>query len=448
MSRFTFFIGCLIFATTSFSQGIDWDKGNWNDLLNTAKSEDKMIFVDMYTTWCRPCIQMDMTVFPDTMVGKYFNEHFISVKLDAEDAAIGTQIARTYEVGAYPSLLFVNGNGELMSSFIGMHSKYELVKAAMQTTDLFNEYDFVTTAKANINGAYSHAELKKILEVTEIHDFLGKEQLAMRYLDQTGELTESDLRLVMSEVDQMEIKHLKRLAPLTTQLSYDEMYLRKNGKEWISWKTNTEKALYDRLKKYQKERSFNDFEAILDILKYSKEISLKAIDNLYLDYYKQNDLEQYKTFATYVISEYVIPSRPEDVKKADEEKYHLLHNEVMKDMNASKGRNPDMVVINNETSNTPLIDSIEQIYTISRSIADQLYDISSDFYVFYEDSPAHRKAKFWSSLAIKYYPYDRKYYDNYLYILESSGETQEASSVRTAMQQLPWYHEMLAKKSF
>ena len=119
----------------------------------------------------------------------------------------------------------------------------------------------------------------------------------------------------------------------------------------------------------------------------------------------------------------------------------MLHEEISKDMAAALG---DEVIIENNstTTTTPTIDSLAEIYTISQSIADQLYDISGDFFAFFDDDSSQRKAAFWAMLATKYYPYNWKYFDNLIFLLESNGEHIKAQEALEEAKALPWYREM------
>ena len=54
------------------AQGIRFAEGSWKELLETAKKEGKLIFVDCYTEWCQPCKQMEQQVFPSKKVGKFY----------------------------------------------------------------------------------------------------------------------------------------------------------------------------------------------------------------------------------------------------------------------------------------------------------------------------------------------------------------------------------------
>ena len=50
--------------------------------LEKAKAENKLVFVDCYTSWCGPCKYMLNNVFVLPEVGAFFNEHFVNVKYD------------------------------------------------------------------------------------------------------------------------------------------------------------------------------------------------------------------------------------------------------------------------------------------------------------------------------------------------------------------------------
>ena len=88
-------------------------KSKWNALLAKAKKENKLIFIDAYTTWCRPCIQMAKDVFTLDKVADFYNKNFINVSMDMEKGE-GPELGKKYEVEAYPAFLFINGDGELV----------------------------------------------------------------------------------------------------------------------------------------------------------------------------------------------------------------------------------------------------------------------------------------------------------------------------------------------
>lgn len=52
--------------------------------------------------------------FQDKLVGDYFNEHFVSYKINAE-SEIGRQIAERNEVVAYPTSIFLDEELKILS---------------------------------------------------------------------------------------------------------------------------------------------------------------------------------------------------------------------------------------------------------------------------------------------------------------------------------------------
>ncbi len=96
---------------------INFQKKAWNELLAEAKTQRKLIFVDVYADWCGPCKLLDRDVFSNKAVGKQFNAYFINHKADAEKG--GSAIAAQYKVQAYPTGLFINGDGQLVHTVTG-----------------------------------------------------------------------------------------------------------------------------------------------------------------------------------------------------------------------------------------------------------------------------------------------------------------------------------------
>lgn len=115
---------CLI-SGASFAQ-MRFYEGKWSQALEKAKSENKLLFVDAYAVWCGPCRWMANNVFPNDDVAKFFNENFINYKLDMEKGE-GPKIAQTYKITAYPTLLFIDGEGNVKHRVMGAQSVEDLI---------------------------------------------------------------------------------------------------------------------------------------------------------------------------------------------------------------------------------------------------------------------------------------------------------------------------------
>jgi thioredoxin 1 len=84
-----------------------------SNVLAQAKAQNKLVFMDVYTTWCLPCKVMDQEVFSQPATSKYLNENFIAYKVDAEKGT-GGAVSLMYEVEAYPTLLFLDAKGTVL----------------------------------------------------------------------------------------------------------------------------------------------------------------------------------------------------------------------------------------------------------------------------------------------------------------------------------------------
>lgn len=108
------------------AKGIEFVSGGWDEILSKARQENKLIFMDCYTSWCGPCKQMARTTFVDPEVATMFNEKFINVKVDMEKGE-GKTLKDRYHVTAYPTLNFINGNGEIVHCVVGGMDVKELM---------------------------------------------------------------------------------------------------------------------------------------------------------------------------------------------------------------------------------------------------------------------------------------------------------------------------------
>ncbi len=118
---------CCFFVSSSFAQGgVVFHKESWKEILETAQSEEKLIFIDAYTTWCGPCKKMTRDIFPLHNVGQFYNENFINVKMDMERGE-GVALAEKYDVILYPTLLFIDPDGKIIHRAAGYHNEKEFL---------------------------------------------------------------------------------------------------------------------------------------------------------------------------------------------------------------------------------------------------------------------------------------------------------------------------------
>ena len=124
-------------TTISFAsaQGIKFVESNFKEAVAQAEQENKLLFMDCYTSWCGPCRLLANRVFPNDSIGQFFNKHFVSLKVDMEKGE-GPALARQYGVKAYPTLLFIDpSTQEIVSQVVGFRTVKALLEDAQKAAN-------------------------------------------------------------------------------------------------------------------------------------------------------------------------------------------------------------------------------------------------------------------------------------------------------------------------
>lgn len=121
-----FSVSSFTLAPTTGEKGIDFKDISFQEALKLAQKENKLIFVDAYTTWCGPCKMMDKITFKADNVATTFNANFINLQIDMEKGE-GLTFARKYRVMAYPSMFLINGQGKVVKRMLGFMKEDQLL---------------------------------------------------------------------------------------------------------------------------------------------------------------------------------------------------------------------------------------------------------------------------------------------------------------------------------
>jgi thioredoxin-related protein len=136
--------GISIFCTIAISaqEAIQFQELPFKDIIAKAKKEKKLVFIDAYASWCGPCKMMEKNVFTQKSVSDYYNTNFINARFDMEKGE-GRDIASKFGVRSYPTYLFLNGEGELVSRNTGYMEESMFVAMKLNAN---SDYDFAKKA--------------------------------------------------------------------------------------------------------------------------------------------------------------------------------------------------------------------------------------------------------------------------------------------------------------
>lgn len=127
MKKILYILAFLIGMLGEASAQMNLFKGTFEEAMKKAREEKKELFVDFFTTWCGPCKMMAEQVFLRMEVGEYFNTRFVCVQVDAEAHA---ELAKNYNVTAYPTMLFIGRDGKVLRRVQGAVPPPRLIKEA------------------------------------------------------------------------------------------------------------------------------------------------------------------------------------------------------------------------------------------------------------------------------------------------------------------------------
>ncbi|AWK05733.1 hypothetical protein HYN56_16405 [Flavobacterium crocinum] len=122
------------------AQGISFEHSTFKEVLAKAKAEKKLVFMDCFTTWCGPCKMMAKEIFPQQNVGDYMNANFVSIKMDMEKGE-GIELTKTYDVNAYPTLLFMDSDGKVVHRATGADKAEDFIEQAKIAFDPSKQLD-------------------------------------------------------------------------------------------------------------------------------------------------------------------------------------------------------------------------------------------------------------------------------------------------------------------
>jgi len=138
----------LMFMTIIKAQEIVFEKGTFDDALEEAKANNKIVFMDCYTDWCGPCKMMTENVFTQKEVGELYNAQFVNVKINMEKGE-GVELSKKYGIKAFPTLLFLDSDGKVLHMHVGALLADNLIEEGQKALDPNKRIDAIAVKYEN-----------------------------------------------------------------------------------------------------------------------------------------------------------------------------------------------------------------------------------------------------------------------------------------------------------
>ncbi|MFY1047657.1 thioredoxin family protein [Chryseobacterium sp. GP-SGM7] len=275
------FINLFIFAQ---EEGIKFDQSSFKDLLARAKKEKKLVFIDAYAVWCGPCKMMDKNVFTQKSVGDYFNKNFVSSRIDMEKGE-GREIAQKFSVRSYPTFLFLNGDGELISQNYG-YMEPGLFLSMVQDVNAVNSKEG-SSKERFAKGEKDPEFLINIMKLNSSSDYEFAKKASERYFENKKkgeEITKDEVGLLLYFLKSSEDPNYKTFVAQKTEIIKflpEETYNEFNNQMVLG------KVVQESID--EKNKKINDayFLKIAEPL-VGKEAAITKLNQTKLAYYEQN----------------------------------------------------------------------------------------------------------------------------------------------------------------
>ncbi|MGS0749173.1 thioredoxin family protein [Halpernia sp. GG3] len=191
------YIFFLLLSVQIFSQeSINFSQKPFAELLSQAKAEKKLIFLDAYASWCGPCKLLEKNVFPQTDVKEFYNKTFINTHIDMEKGE-GPALAQKYMIRSYPSLLFINGDGEIIQKALGYMGQEDFLALGKEVGNPMNAVESPKSLfeKGNKDPQF----LETIIKNNANSDYPFAKKAAERYFDVKNgkELTKNEVSYIL-----------------------------------------------------------------------------------------------------------------------------------------------------------------------------------------------------------------------------------------------------------
>lgn len=122
------FLVLMTLSAAAVSAQVRFESRSTDAVRAMAAERNKLVFIDLFATWCPPCRMMEREVFSREDVGEFMAERFVCAQYDV-DKSTGRALMRKYGVRSVPTYMIFDIEGELLGSITGGSSAGEFMKS-------------------------------------------------------------------------------------------------------------------------------------------------------------------------------------------------------------------------------------------------------------------------------------------------------------------------------
>jgi len=111
--------------------------GTLTEIIERAKKENKLVFIDIMADWCAPCKLMEDEIYTYKPLYEKMNKKFVSYQVDIEKG-IGPNLSVLYDTKTVPTLLFLDTKGRVLAKNKGALGIQEMIDLVDEVTEKNN----------------------------------------------------------------------------------------------------------------------------------------------------------------------------------------------------------------------------------------------------------------------------------------------------------------------
>ncbi|PIF70568.1 thioredoxin family protein [Flavobacterium sp. 2] len=228
--RFLYLLFILISVQSIQSQNqFTVDETPYKTALESAKTQNKLLFVMLFADWCPHCNKMKKEVFTDPNVMAFLNKNYICVwkNVDKEE---GTALKNKFRTTSLPAFLFLDSNENLLYALKGEMKTAEFLTEAANALNPklqlpYLEKQFLADP-SNSNAFFAYLNsLKKGRDRNEIaiptHIYLNTQSDAQLVSETNWRIIANGVTDINSREFQYVLKHQNEFAAVASQKRVD-----------------------------------------------------------------------------------------------------------------------------------------------------------------------------------------------------------------------------------